>query len=61
MIFYNLGTNTQVYIWQQNLQFMDRTEKPQKDKCQEIMYDWHNGTSHEFTSRLASNSQTFMN
>jgi len=61
MIFYNLGTNTQVYIWQQNLQLMDSTEKPHKDKFQEIMYDWHHGTSHALTSCLVSNSQSFMN
>jgi hypothetical protein len=61
MVFYNSGTNTEVYIWQQNLQLTDSTEKPQKYKCQEIMYDWHHGTSYALTSRLVSNSQSFMN
>jgi len=40
---------------------MDSTEKPQNDKCQEFMYDWHHGISHALASRLASNSQSFMN
>jgi hypothetical protein len=40
---------------------MDGTEKPQKDKCQEIMYDWHHGTSRALTAHLVSNSHSFMN
>jgi len=60
MTFYNLGTNTQVCIRQQNLQLMDSRQKLQKGKCREIMCDWHHGTNHELTSSLVSNWQSFM-